>query len=311
MVTGSFTGAEALAALKPLGFEVLRETDRIYVARGAMKFTLPKGEEYCNPNLNRIISDVVEDLKERAINAGRSRRDNRAPLMVVFDEKVFAVVEDRGANWQLQDLDNGNRFPAVKTRCVAYEPEPVEVKAVPEFTKRPATPPPTDQEKQDAMDGVMGWQGGTSQAARQQEPVGALNNPSSVAALVRLTRQRLESLKIEYEQALGKLELVRKSYDSTVDFLRSLGQEPEDVIVPFVELKRTVLPPPNGGSRPLSNNSVSPAFKDRFKMAWLDLGKPSGYGYMQKVKNKLAQSGVSDIPADKYLYAVMKEIKES
>jgi hypothetical protein len=300
MVTETyFTGQDALDALLPLGFEILRETDQIRVARGAMKFTLPQRNEYCNPNLNKILHDVVADLKERAINAGRARRDNKIPLMVVHRGEVYAVVADKSTQWQLQDLESGNRFSALKGMCQTYDPEPQEkIMEAPKLTVHPMPPEPAP--------------------ADVGERVTPLRNPSSVEALARLTRQRLEALKVDYDIALVKITKLQEDYAATAVFLRSLGYEPEALIEPpALDAKRTVLAssshgsggPGSSGGKYSSPSNIPQEFKDRFRMAYIDAGQLSGYGYLGKIKGRLKAMG-TDIPyADNALYKLVQEVR--
>lgn len=307
--TAVFTGKQALEALQPLGFEVTRETDRIFVARGAMKFTLPKGDEYCSSQLNKIIHDVVSDLRERAINSGRARRDNKIPLMVTYkteghDPEVFAVTEDRHTKWQLQSLDDGHRFEALKIHCRPYEPEPL-IPAGPKFTvhetpvpaaERAPSPPPAQE--------II---------AIPLSPLLTTGNQTDWASLIRLTNRRVEGIKIEYEQIANKAALLKEQYDAAMVFIRTLGVEAPEIGEAIPGLtepiaaapRRTVLAPTTGHSgRVGADNS---RWVERLHIAWINAGKPSGYGYMQKIKDKLQSQG-EEVPADQVLYRLMKEV---
>jgi hypothetical protein len=298
----AFTGQQALEALLPLGFAVDRTTDRIFVSRGAMKFTLPKGEELCSQQLNKVIHSVVEDLKERAINAGRARRDNKVPLMVTYRDNVFAVVEDRHTKWQLHDLDDGHRFEALKIHCRPYEPEP----AAPKFTVHdipPVSAPAPEPIPQ------------TPPSAPISIPLSPLlttGNATDWTALVRLAQRRVEGVKIEYEQLMNRANQLREQYETGVAFIRSLGVEIPDIGEPVPGLgeppKRTILPPTHGpGHNPGRQAADNSRWVDRLHMAWIDAGKPSGYGYLQKIKDKVNTMG-EQLPPDATLYKLMKDV---
>jgi hypothetical protein len=233
------------------------------------------------------------------------------PLMVTYkapggEPLVYAVVEDRHTKWQLQDMDDGRRFEALKIQCRVYDPEP----AIP----APANPAPASNLKFSQIPAAPAAPTPPAPAPAPEptpvpiSPLLVTGNQTDWTALVRLTQRRVEGVKIEYEQITLRAAQLKEQYDSALAFLKSLGVEatPIGESIPGLtasQTKRTVLSPSGRGGSHVDYSR----WVDRLYMAWVDAGKPSGYGYIGKIKDKIQTQG-EEIPNDAVLYRLMKEV---
>ncbi|MFI5224254.1 MAG: hypothetical protein ACHQX3_08465 [Nitrospirales bacterium] len=123
------------------------------------------------------------------------------------------------------------------------------------------------------------------------------SNASDFAALVRLSRRRVEGLKVEYEQASLRLAQIEEQYTASLAWLRSLGIDIEETPLtpePTPAPKRTVLPPTGPGKRRGGRSPTIPKdFVDKVKMVWLDSNKTAT---ASKILPKLRDLGVRDQP---------------
>jgi hypothetical protein len=288
MIDTVMTGQRALEELQSVGFVLDRVTDRVYVKRGAMKFTLPKGDELCNQYLNSILHGVIKEIREKTARTGAVKLRYTTPLMVSYRSVPYAVVQDLTTRLRLQDLDSGRRFEVLKSQVQPYEVN-IEI-------------PP----KEEKMVGIVASENGGEEVKVETPKLTPMSNPTDMAALIRLTLRRIETLRGEYLTIQARLRGVAEKYDATSRFLRTLGVEEipplhEEAIVAREPSARRVRPTDSHNTRVL---------KDRMLMAWNDLGKPTGYGYMQRIKDRLKTQGL-DLKGvrDQDLYRIMKEIR--
>lgn len=282
------TGQQALEALIPLGFSIEKTTDRVYIKRGALKLTLPKEDGLLNSYLNDTVNGIIKELSQKAERLGTIKRKDGTPMMVTYRSVVYAVVEDRHTKWQLQDLDEGRRFEALKEFCREYTPEPLT---------------------------FNGFEPEEAQPAPAPEPVlTPMTNPSDLAAMHRQVRRYVERLKVEYEQVENKAAHIRSQMQPAMDFLRSLGEDLgmlEVAAIPPLEEKRTILPPSDaprkrGGPTAKTSEETIRQLKD----AWIAIGRPTNYGYIGKVKEEMRRRGQEVPVADNTLYGIFKQFKK-
>lgn len=337
----NMTGQQALDALLPLGFTIDRVTDRVYVKKGAMKFTLPKGDNLLSLIQANIINGVVQQRMELAQRTG-SIKKSAIPLMVLSKGKVYAVVDDLGTRYRIQDLEEGTRTQILKTDCVPYEAEidiPQE-EEMPKLTiheqphvaeqrevvftagkdqvttpslqlpyitypiERPVSPPPPPPVRE-------------AVPATPASNLTPLTNPTDFAAMVRLIQRQMLGFKIEFEQEANKLTDIIEKINASATFLKSLGVTlPDDCLPHWPGAERPHRPTsavdaPRPGSQPRPvggrGNPFDPATKDRIRMAYMDLGRPKGRGSLDRLKEKARQMGVTKFPTDSSLYNYISE----
>lgn len=170
-------------------------------------------------DINHDTVKIVENAIGKRIyeSAGKIRVSaGQRPLMVGFEGRLFAVVDERPGSILAQDLENGNKFWFPEKECSYFYEENLPEESMLTVTQVPdlETEGETVNQEEDPK---------TPEYIPPRPAPTPLTNQSDLAALIRLTQRRVESLNIEYEQAAARLELARQNRAATLTFLESLG----------------------------------------------------------------------------------------
>jgi hypothetical protein len=285
--------AQAESTLKRIGFLLHREGKHRVYKRGTAIISLSKtSSDAVQPSIASLVSRLAAEWEEKEKAEGRLKEV--LPIQVEFQSTIYAVVRATrtGQHYVLKSLVDGTVTTATKEECNPVDITiPKEVEPMPELTVRKdvwaeETPAEVDPTPVHA-------------------PLTPLNNNSDLAALIRLTQRRMESLKLERDILLNKMGVVEDQYQASINMLRSLHVEVEEYMPPYP--RRTILPPTypgRGGKSP----KVDHATKDRIRMVWIDMGrKPS----LKDLKARLVKEGI-ELPqvTDSWWYLATKEFRD-
>lgn len=222
------------------------------------------------------------------------------PHILSYNGTNFAVAEQQGDYWMLQSLNTGTKFKVLKARCKPPVEEGTPTQ-MPELNVVPADEAPPQQFEVTRSE--------TYPQPTPLEPVRPMSNPSSREALVRMTRQHYEALKVRREQILNELAGIDKQFQAASGFLVSLGYTEDAALfqIPAVETPKAKVPTPGTSKKRRKPNApkITPEMKDKIRMAWIDTGQ----GMPKAVEQAMLRSGVRPMPTTKTIGNTIRGFK--